>query len=111
MLAGALAAGRKQREADAIVIKVLGGTRREIALAFLLEYGLLGLLATLVAAGLGALGGWAIVTRLMPLSFTFDVPLVVGVAVGAMAATIVTGLATTWSALTARPAAFLRAEE
>ena len=111
VLAGALAAGRKQREADAIVIKVLGGTRREIALAFLLEYGLLGLLATLVAAGLGALGGWAIVTRLMQLSFTFDVPLVVGVAVGAMAATIVTGLATTWSALTARPAAFLRAEE
>ena len=111
VLAGALAAGRKQREADAIVVKVLGGTRIEIALAYLIEYGLLGLLATLVAAGLGALGGWAVVTRLMQLSFSFDLPLIVEVAAGAMAATILTGLATTWSALTSKPAAFLRAEE
>jgi putative ABC transport system permease protein len=111
VLAGALAAGRRQREADAIVAKVLGATRREIALAYLIEYGLLGLLATLVAAGLGALGGWAVVTRLMQLSFSFDVPLIAEVAVGAMAATVLTGLVTTWSALTSKPAAFLRAEE
>ena len=38
-------------------------------------------------------------------------PLIVAVALGAMAATILAGLATTWSALAARPAAFLRAEE
>ena len=111
VLAGALAAGRRQREADAVVTKVLGATRRQIALAYLVEYGLLGLLATLVAAGLGALGGWLIVTRLLQLSFSFDVPLVVGVAIGAMLATILAGLATTWSALAVRPAAFLRAEE
>jgi len=111
VLAGALSAGRRQREADAVVVKVLGGTRREIALAFLIEYGLLGLLATLVAAGLGAAAGWAIVTRLMQLEFSFDVWLVGLVALGAMAATILTGLATTWSALASKPAAFLRAEE
>ncbi|MDR3475000.1 MAG: FtsX-like permease family protein [Devosia sp.] len=111
VLAGALTAGRRQREADAIVAKVLGATRREIALAYLIEYGLLGLLATLVAAGLGAVGGWAIVTRLMQLSFSLDLPLVAIVAIGAMVATILTGLVTTWSALTSKPAAFLRAEE
>jgi len=111
VLAGALAAGRRQREADAIIAKVLGATRRQIAVAYLIEYGLLGLLATLIAAGLGAIGGWLIVTRLLQLSFSFDLALVVMVAVGAMAATILTGLATTWSALAARPAAFLRAEE
>ena len=35
VLAGALAAGRRQREADAIVTKVLGATRGQIASAFL----------------------------------------------------------------------------
>ncbi|HTJ57713.1 MAG TPA: FtsX-like permease family protein [Devosiaceae bacterium] len=111
VLAGALAAGRKQREADAVVAKVLGATRWEIAAAYLAEYGLLGLLATLVAAGLGSLGAWAIVTRVLELEFSFDPALLVEVAFGAMLATILTGLATTWSALSSRPAAFLRAEE
>jgi putative ABC transport system permease protein len=111
VLAGALAAGRRQREADAIVMKVLGATRQQIAAAYLVEYGLLGLLATLVAAGIGALGGWLVVTRVLQLSFSFDAGLVMAVAVGAMGVTVFTGLATTWSALAARPAAFLRAEE
>jgi len=111
VLAGALAAGRKQREADAVVTKVLGATRGEIALAYLVEYGLLGLLATLIAAGLGSIGGWAITTRVLQLDFSFDVPLLVEVALGAIAVTILAGLATTWSALSTRPAAFLRAEE
>jgi len=111
VLAGALAAGRKQREADAVVTKVLGATRGEIALAYLVEYGLLGLLATLIAAALGSIGGWAITTRVLQLGFTFDVPLLIEVALAAVVATILAGLATTWSALSTRPAAFLRAEE
>jgi putative ABC transport system permease protein len=111
VLTGALAAGRRQREADAIIAKVLGATRRGIALAYLVEYGLLGLLAALVAAALGSAGGWAIVTRLLQLRFVFDVPLFAGVAVGAVVVTILAGLATTWAALTSRPATFLRAEE
>lgn len=111
VLAGALAAGRRQREADAVVMKVLGATRRQLLLAFVLEYGLLGLLATAVAAGLGALGGWLVVTRTMQLGFVFDGGLVALVAAGAMALTIVTGLLTTGAALAGKPAAFLRAEE
>jgi putative ABC transport system permease protein len=111
VLAGAVAAGRRQREADAVVIKVLGATRRQIGLAFLIEYGLLGLLAALVAAGLGALAGWAVTSRLLELQFHLDWILVAEVALAAIAVTVVTGLATTWSTLAARPAAFLRAEE
>lgn len=111
VLAGALAAGRQQREADAIVSKVLGATRWQLTLAFVLEYGLLGLLSTLVAAGLGAAAAWAIATRLLQLSFILDVPLMAEVALGAVVVTTLTGLVTTWSALTSRPAAFLRAEE
>jgi putative ABC transport system permease protein len=111
VLAGALAAGRRQREADAVVVKVLGATRRQLALAFVLEYGLLGLLAAIVAAGLGAIAGWAIIAHVLQLRFIFDWQLTIAVAIGAVAVTILTGLLTTWSTLTARPAAFLRAEE
>jgi putative ABC transport system permease protein len=111
VLAGALAAGRRQREADAIIAKVLGATRSQIAAAFLIEYGLLGLLATLVAAGLGAVAAWAVASQVLQLHFALDLPLVAAVALGAVAVTMFTGLVTTWSALTARPAAFLRAEE
>jgi putative ABC transport system permease protein len=111
VLAGAVAAGRRQREADAVVTKVLGATRGQIALAFLIEYGLLGLLAALIAAGLGAIAGWAVTSRLLELPFSLDGPLIAAVAAGAIAVTILAGLATTWSTLATRPAAFLRAEE
>jgi putative ABC transport system permease protein len=111
VLAGALAAGRRQREADAIVTKVLGATRFDIGRAYLIEYGVLGLLATAVAAGLGTLGAWAIVTKVLQLSFALDWPLIAEVALGAMVATVATGLVTTWSALSTRPAAYLRADE
>ncbi|HSR72643.1 MAG TPA: FtsX-like permease family protein, partial [Kiloniellales bacterium] len=43
VLAGAIAAGHRRRVYDAVVLKVLGATRAEMARAFLLEYGLLGL--------------------------------------------------------------------
>ncbi|MBV9508805.1 MAG: hypothetical protein JO303_00820, partial [Caulobacteraceae bacterium] len=43
VLSGALAAGRRARVYDAVVLKVLGATRGRLLLAFLLEYGMLGL--------------------------------------------------------------------
>ncbi|HVX73760.1 MAG TPA: FtsX-like permease family protein, partial [Devosia sp.] len=42
VLAGTMAAGRKQREADAVVNKVLGSTRGDVVKVFALEYALLG---------------------------------------------------------------------
>ena len=96
VLAGALAAGRRQREADAIVTKVLAGRPADqIASAFLLEYGLLGLLATIAAAGLGSLAAWAVASNVIDVPFFLDLPLIVEVALGAVVVTIVTGLLTT----------------
>lgn len=109
VIAGALAAGRRQREADAVLIKVLGATRGDIARAYLIEYGLLGALASVVAACLGTLGAWAMVTNVLQLSFSLDGWLVVWVVLGSVVVTIATGLLTTWSALSTRPARFLRA--
>jgi putative ABC transport system permease protein len=108
VLAGALAAGGAQRQAEAVVMKVLGMTRGEVVRAFLVEYGLLGLLAAIIAAALGAAAAWAMVTRVLKLPFSLDLGLLVAVLVGAMAVTIATGLVVTWSALSTRPARYLR---
>jgi putative ABC transport system permease protein len=108
VLAGALAVGRKQREADAMIMKVLGATRQDVITAFVVEYGLLGALSAILAAGLGIAGAWGILTYVLEIPFTFEPGIVATVTLGAMALTIVTGIMTTWSAMSIRPAHQLR---
>ncbi len=110
VLAGAMAAGRRQREADAVVMKVLGATRGDVVRAYLVEYGLLGLLAAVLAAGLGLAGTWAFVEFVLEIGFWVDPTLIVWVVLGTVALTIAVGTLTTWSALSTRPARFLREE-
>lgn len=110
VLAGAMTVGRKQREADAVVMKVLGATRRDVITAFVVEYGLLGLLAATMGAVLGLGAAWAILTFVMEISFAPNLLTVLTVVIGAVAATIATGVLTTWSAMSVRPARQLRAE-
>jgi putative ABC transport system permease protein len=108
-LAGTMAAGRKQREADAVVTKVLGSTRADVVRAFALEYGLLGAFAAVIASIVGIVGAWAVTARAIDVGFAVDPLLVLLVLVGAVVLTIVTGAATTWSALSTKPAQYLRA--
>jgi len=110
VLAGALAAGRQQREADAVVMKVLGATRGDVIRAYLIEYGLLGALSALLATLLGGFGAWAFVTQVLEISFGLNASLVLLVVTGAVALTILTGTLITWSALSSKPAQFLRTE-
>ena len=110
VLAGAMAAGRKLREADAVVMKVLGASRGDVVRAYMVEYGLLGALAALLAAVLGTAGAWAFVTQIMEIDFYADPATIALVVLGAIALTIAIGTATTWSALSIRPAKFLREE-
>ncbi len=110
VLAGAMLASRQQREADAVTMKVLGATRGDIVAAYVLEYGLLGLLAAALAALLGVAGSWAFVSFVLELDFTFD-PALVATVIGAnMLLTVLVGTLATWSALSVRPARFLRAD-
>jgi len=110
VLAGAMAAGRKQREADAVVMKVLGASRGDVVRAYVVEYGLLGALAALLAAALGIAGSWAFVTQILEIDFYADPVTVTAVILGAVLLTIAIGTITTWSALSVRPAKFLREE-
>lgn len=110
VLAGAMAAGRRQRESDAVVMKVLGATRGDVVRAFLVEYGMLGLLAALLASLLGVAGTWAFVEFVLEIDFWVDPMLILWVAAGTIVLAIIVGMATTWSALSTRPATFLREE-
>ena len=110
VLAGAMTVGRRQREADAVVMKVLGATRRDVVVAFLVEYGVLGLLAAIMGAALGMSAAWAILTFVMDIPFAPNLLTVAAVVVGAVLVTIATGVLTTWSAMSVRPARQLRAD-
>lgn len=108
VLAGTMAAGRKQREADAVVQKVLGATRRDVLWVFVLEYGLLAIFATLIAALVGIAGAWAITAIALGIGFA-PAPLLIGAVVaGAVLMTTAAGAATTWRALGTAPATYLR---
>lgn len=109
VLAGTMAAGRKQREADAVVNKVLGSTRADVVKVFALEYALLGVFSALLATLVGILGAYLIINRAqMNVQFGVDPLLVAGVLVGSVILTILTGALTTWSALSTKPAQYLR---
>lgn len=108
VLAGALAAGQRRRTFDAVVFKVLGATRRRIALMFVLEYGVLGLITGLAAVGVGSLASWGVITFLMRMEWAW-LPLNAGMTVAlALAATIGFGLVGSWRILGMRTAHYLR---
>jgi putative ABC transport system permease protein len=91
-------------------MKVLGATRGDVVRAFVIEYGLLGALAAVIAAALSIVGAWAFVELILEIDFNINPLVIVAVIVAAVALTIAGGLATTWSALSVKPARFLREE-
>lgn len=110
VLAGAMLATQQRRVHEAVVMKVLGATRARIAGIFAWEFASLGLATALAALGVGTLGAWLVVSRLMGLDWTFLPTVAVAVALGAMALTLAFGLAGTLAALRQRPLALLRNE-
>ncbi|MGE0716733.1 MAG: ABC transporter permease, partial [Alphaproteobacteria bacterium] len=99
VLAGAFAAGHQRRVRDAVVLKVLGATRRQILVTFLAEHGLLGVATAIVAALFGTLSGWFVLTGVMRAPWTFLPAPVVATAALAIVATLAFGFAGTWRAL------------
>lgn len=71
VLGGAVIASHHRRVYDAVVLKVLGATRADVARAYLIEFGLLGIATGLLAAGLGTLAGYLFQTLVMEGTWTF----------------------------------------
>ncbi len=108
VLIGALAAGARARTYDSVLLKLLGATRGQVALATLAEYGLLALIVSGLALSLGGFAGWYVVTQILKLEWQPEWWPVVGTVLAGGAVTVVLGLAGSWRALSARPNAVLR---
>lgn len=108
VLAGAVAAGHQARVYDAVMLKVLGASRRDVMAAYLLEYALLGAATSVVAALCGTIGAGMIVTQVMEAQFTFLPWTLFLTMAGAVAFTTLFGLGATLMALRVPAAGVLR---
>ena len=108
VLAGALAANRRARLADATILKILGATRTRLTAMFLMEYAILGGATAAFGVGAGALTAWLVVKRIMFSDFAFDWTSALAAAGGGLAFTVGLGMIGAWRILGQKPAAFLR---
>ncbi|MGD9539179.1 MAG: ABC transporter permease [Alphaproteobacteria bacterium] len=111
VLAGAVAAGERGRRYDAVVLKVLGARRREIMLAFLVEYGALACATALIAAGIGILAAYGLVSQVLELGFALSAEPILALTAAAVAIGLIFGFAGTYRALGTRAAPLLREEQ
>jgi putative ABC transport system permease protein len=110
VLAGAVTAGHHRRVYDAVVLKVLGARKRDVLRAFLIEYGLLGVAAAVIAAVLGSIAAWAVLTQVMETDWTFLPGSVLVTGLACVVITLIFGFAGTWRALNRKAAPLLRDE-
>jgi putative ABC transport system permease protein len=108
VLVSAIAASRRQRVRESVLLKTLGATRAQIIRMLFTEYALLGAIGSAAGILLAVGGGWA------AMKFIFDVPFTVAplalaaVAAATMLLTIVTGLAAARDVFAETPMAALR---
>jgi putative ABC transport system permease protein len=108
VLVGALAASRRARVYDSVILKLLGATRPRILAAQAIEFTALALVVSMVALALGAASGWYVVVKVLELEWAPDWSVVaLTLAAGALV-TLVLGLLGSLPALAARPARALR---
>ena len=110
VLAGAVAAGQRARVRDAVVLKTVGATRAQIRSAWLVEFGILGLVAGLLAAAAGSAASWAVVRFVMRGEWVFLPGTLATVVIGCVLLTLALGYIGTALALRVRPAPLLRNE-
>jgi putative ABC transport system permease protein len=110
VLAGAVAAGQRRRVREAVVLKTVGATRAQIRRAFLVEFGVLGAFAGLLAALAGTAAAWGIVRGVMRQEWVFLPGTLALTVAGCMLLVLAFGYAGTALALRARPGPLLRNE-
>ncbi len=110
VLIGALATSRFQRMREGALLRTLGATRGQLFRIVLAEYLALGLMASIVAAGLAGVAGWALARFLFDGRFSLPVAPLAALTLGVVALTVVVGLANSREVLKRTPLEVLRAE-
>ncbi len=110
VLAGVVANLNRRRNYESVLIKMLGGRRREILGAYILEFALLSGTGALFALAAGSGVAWLFLTFVLKISPTFHLVAIAEIFALALAGAMAAGFATASRALSATPAAFLRNE-
>ncbi len=108
VLIGSLLTGRKQRQADAVVMRVIGVKVPTLVGTALLEHVLLALVAAVVAVPLGIGLAWFLTALLLEVEFALPVVSLVSFAAVALLLSGALGATTIMPATRPRPALFLR---
>lgn len=108
VLAGALSAARQRQLYDAVVLKVLGATRRRLMGTFLIEYALLGFVTAGIAALIGTAGAYGMMTGIMEFPWVFSGTALAGVVALALGITLAAGAVSVLRVLAVKPARRLR---
>ncbi len=110
VLAGAVASGQQRRIREAVVLKSLGATRSQIRAAWLVEFGIIGATAGLLAAVVGSLASWAVLRFVMHADWRFEPIVLAATVLACIALMLAFGYAGTAAALRAPAAPLLRNE-
>lgn len=110
VLAGAIAAGARARAREAATLKVLGATRGQILLAYVIEYGALGLIAGAAGVLFGFAAAWPVVVKVFEATWSVDWSGVLALLAGATGLATLGGLIAASLALAQRPAPVLRGD-
>ena len=92
VLAGAILTGRFQRIRETVLLRTLGATRRQLTQIQLVEYAVLGVLATLTGGGLAVLGNALLAKFVFKTTVSLPLSALFGAMAAAVAVTVVTGL-------------------
>jgi putative ABC transport system permease protein len=110
VLAGAVAAGQQRRIREAVILKAIGASRAQIRAAWLVEFGLLGACAGVIAAAVGTVASFGVIHYVMGADWDFLPLTLAGTVLSCVALMLVFGYAGTEAALRAKAAPLLRNE-
>ena len=110
VLAGAVASGQRRRVQEAVILKTLGASRDQIRAAWLVEFGIVGLAAGLIAALIGTAASFGVVHFVMGTDWAFLPGTLAVTLLGSLAMMLLLGYAGTAGAMRAKAATYLRNE-
>jgi putative ABC transport system permease protein len=110
VLAGAMATAQRRRIYQAVVLKAIGATRRQILSAHLTEYLLLALFTALVAAAVGTFAAYIVLRFVMEIPFQFALGSLLQALTLATGLVVAFGLGATWRVLGAPAVPYLKTE-
>jgi putative ABC transport system permease protein len=110
VLVGAVAAGQRRRTQEAVILRTLGATRRQIRASWLVEFGTLGVTAGVLAGSVGTMASFGVAHYILHTDWVFLPMTLIFTVIGALATMLVFGYAGVAAALRSKPAPLLRTE-